>query len=225
MNIISCWYVWGFVFPHENHWQQEAWDYPCFDNNSQSLHVVLLQHLTFYLFGSLQENTHGASIPTYTHTHMQEIQFMDSISSSVLYSLTYTHMNLVFSLLYFFAMVIITLWDSGSLSRAWFTTAVQRWRHIIHQLPVKPVVLKQLVNDFCSLPFNQHIWISGIRWDKNTVNIGLSFIFDAIESYAMHIKAPMLSHTCAYNFLLQIPLLCKSSSNEIRPISVAWHWY
>lgn len=65
-----------------------------------------------------------------------------------LYSLTYTHMILVCSLLYFSVMVIITLRDSGSLSSPWFTTALQRWKHIIHELPVEPIVLKLLVNDF-----------------------------------------------------------------------------
>lgn len=85
----------------------------------------------------------GVYTPTHTPTHIQEIQSMYYIS--FFHILSFSHMNLVCSLLYFSVMVIMILRDSVSLSRALFTTAVKRWRHIVHHVPVKPTVFKQLM--------------------------------------------------------------------------------
>lgn len=56
-------------------------------------------------------------------------------------------------------MVIIILRDSGSLSWALFTTAVKRWRHTVHHVPVNPTVLKQFVNDFSFKRCTAHMCI------------------------------------------------------------------
>lgn len=93
----------------------------------------------FYCF---KWNTHDVYAPTYT------CRGSSLCITEVSCIVSRTHTILVCSLLYFSVMVIIILRDSGSLSSPWFTTALQRWKHIIHQLPVEPIVLKLLVNDF-----------------------------------------------------------------------------